>query len=171
MDDQNRVSLTEMLATGLAAWLVLNVTAYVAAWLMGIPVSPAARFLGSFLFPGAGEAVQLWTGRALFLAAALGWSLFYPRAARHLPGPGWLRGAIFGAGIWLVTGLVLPLIGAVHPGAGRLFAADPATAGLPFPGLLGIGFAGIPGIVLSVLAHQAFGITLGALTALQENQA
>lgn len=168
MHVRNRVSLGEALAVGGAAWLALNVTVYALARLLNVPVGEAGRFLGSFLFPDSASTAQLWAGRAVFLAAALGWSLLYPAVAVHLPGPGWFRGAVFGAGIWLVSTLILPLVGAFHPGVGQLFSSGSGSMGIPFPGLFGLGFAGSAGVALSVLAHQAFGITLGTLTAMEE---
>jgi len=159
-----------MLLAGAAAWLVLNAVVYLLAPLLDVSPGTVARFFGSLVVPGAAATVQLWTGRAVVLGAALGWSLLYPAAARHLPGQGWLQGIVYGTGIWLLSALTLPLLGALHPSPGALPPA-PAAAGVAFPGLLGLGFAGAAGLILSILAHQAFGATLGMLLAMQERGA
>lgn len=159
-----------MLLAGAAAWLVLNATVYILAPVLGVSLDQVARFFGSLLAPGAATTAQMWVGRAVLLAAAIGWSLLYPSAAQHLPGAGWLRGVVYGAGIWLVTALALPLIGAIHPNPGA-FPPVPGAAGVAFPGFLGVGFAGTSGLILSILAHLAFGATLGVLLGMRERRA
>lgn len=168
---RNRVSVWESIVAGAGAWLALNAFAYAAAPLFGISFGLTAGFFGSLLFPSIGTTVQLWIGRVVFFAAALGWSLVYRWAGRYLPGKGWFRGLLFGTGIWLISALALPLIGAIHPNIDSVFPPALGAVRSPFPGLLGLGFAGVSGIVLSVLAHQVYGVTLGILTDIRESRA
>lgn len=144
---------------GIVAWLTLNAFAYLAAPIFGLSFGPVAQFFGSLLLPNALISTQTWVGRAMFLAAALGWSLLYRRIGNNLPGTGWVQGLVFGIGIWIATAILLPLIGAVHPLSG-LFGTIP---GMSDPGLFGFGFAGSAGVTLSVVSHLVFGATLGVL--------
>lgn len=164
METRSRTSLGgETLVVGVVAWLALNAFVYAAAPLFGISIDLAGRFFGSLLFPRAGDALQLWAGRALFLGAAIGWSFLYRWARTVLAGPGWLRGLLFGTAIWFVSALVLPLFGAVHPLSGSAFGPVVGQGSVAFPGFLGLGFDGGAGVALSLLSHQVFGVTLGAL--------
>lgn len=161
MTVRTRVSLSASLVAGVAAWLVLNAFAYSVAPLFGVSFGSTADFFGSFVLPGAATPMRLWAGRAVFLVAALGWSLVYRGVGRYLPGGSWFRGLLFGAGIWLVSALLLPLFVVIHPAGGRI----------DYPGLMGLGWRGASGVALSVLAHIAFGMTLGAVTSIQERKA
>lgn len=163
---RERVSVWQSLTAGTAAWVALNVFAYVAAPVLGVSFGLTGRFFGSFVLPAAGAAVQLWVGRIIFFAAALGWAFVYRWVVYYLSGTGWLRGLTFGAGIWLVSGLVLPLVSAVHPGIENVLPSGMSRAS--FPGLLGIGFDGLSGIALSVTAHLVYGATLGAVIGVPE---
>lgn len=157
MDVRRRVALGDAVLPGVVAWLALNAFVYFVAPLFGLSVGLVGRFFGSLLFPSAGTVTQVWIGRALLLGAALGWSVLYRRTGMNVTGPGWLRGLVFGTGIWVASALVLPLIGALH----RVYGS---VSGVPFPGLFGVGFDGGAGVVLAVLAHAVFGMTLGAVT-------
>lgn len=161
MVTRNRTALrAETLVAGVVAWLALNAFAYLAAPLFGLSFGEVGRFFGSLLLPGVSAAGQLWTGRALFLLAALVWAFVYRWARPSLSGPAWLRGFVFGSAIWVVSGLLLPLLGAVHPLSGSFTAG---AGGGTFPGLFGLGFDGGAGVVLSLLSHQVFGVTVGLL--------
>jgi hypothetical protein len=165
MDTRNRVSVRgETLVTGIVAWLALNAFTYAFAPLFGISFGTVSRFFGSILFPGSAAAVQAWAGRALFLGAAIGWSLVYRWARVYLSGPGWLRGLVFGTGVWVTSALVLPLFGAMHPLNGGGFPTAPSPGGVPYPCFFGLGFDGGAGVALSLIGHQVFGATLGAVS-------
>lgn len=151
----------ETVTAAVVAWLALNAFSYAAAPLFGISFGLVGAFFGSLLFPGSSPVTQVWVGRALFLVAAVIWSVVYRRVQPLLGGPGWFRGLVFGAAVWVVTGLLLPLLGAVHPLGANAFGA--AAAGVAYPGWFGVGFDGGAGVALSVLAHLVFGMTLGVL--------
>lgn len=130
----------ETLVVGVVAWLALNAFVYVAAPLFGISIDFVGRFFGSLLVPRAAHVTQLWVGRALFLAAAIGWTALYRWVRTVFSGPGWLRGLLFGTAIWFVTALVLPLFGAVHALSGSAFGGFAGQGGIAFPGFFGFGF-------------------------------
>lgn len=157
LETRIRISAWEAVIAGVAAWGVLNVFAYAAAPLFGITFGTTAPFFGSFLFPGASATARIWIGRALFFGAAVGWSFVYRRLGGSLPGTDYVRGFLFGTAIWVASALLLPIFGALHPAGGTIHQ----------PGLFGLDWRGTSGLVLSVLAHQVYGITLGIVTAMQ----
>lgn len=161
MATRYRISVAQTMGAAVAAWVALNVFAYVAAPLLGVSFGATGRFFGSFLFPAAAPAMQVLIGRIIFFGAALGWGLVYRHIVHFLSGPGWLRGLTFGAGVWVISGLLLPVLAAVHPGIYTVLPADMVRSS--YPGLFGIGFAGLSGVVLSVLAHLVYGVTLGSV--------
>lgn len=169
---RSRISVGRALGAGAAAWLALNAFAYIAAPLFGVSFGVTARFFGGFLLPGAaaGATALPSVGRIVFFGAALLWSLVYRGVVHYLPGPGWVRGLAFGAAIWLVSGLLLPLFGAIHPNLTAVLPPGSAAGQASFPGLFGLGFAGASGVALSVLAHAVYGGTLGAIAGVQASR-
>lgn len=141
MDVKQQVSTWDVILAGAAAWLALNVVVHALAPMLGLSTGIVAGSVGSPFSPAAAGQAQVWIGRAVLFGVALGWSLLFYRIRSEIPGDGWWQGLAFGTGIWLVSALVLPLLG--------VFA---------------LGFAGVQGIVLSVLAHQVFGVTLSMVS-------
>lgn len=156
METRTRVSPAQAALAGGVAWLALNALVYAAAPLLGVSRGAVAPFFGALLLPTADAGAQARVGRVLLLAAAVVWGLLYARVEPGLPGRRLLRGLLFGALVWLGTALILPLLGALHP---------VATAAQP--GFLGLAWQGTRGVVLSILAHLAFGAALAALVRVQ----
>lgn len=152
---EGRVATGAALLGALAGWLALE--AYTA--LLGPPLGftpDLASLLGTLLLPAASRAATLWAGRVALLVVALLWGVVYTRVYGSLPGAGWARGALFGAGVWLVAStLLLPLLGALHP----LVRAGQQVD----PGLLGLGLGGARALLFSLGEHLLFGAILGAV--------
>lgn len=165
---QDRISSGEALVLGIAGWLALNVFLRAAAPLFGLSFAVTANFFGSFLLPRAGGKVQMAMGMALYLAAVVGWSFAYRQLRPRLPGTGWVQGLLFGTGAWFVIALLLPVLGWLHPAGVQRIFLGPGPLGLPYPGFLSLGFAGVSGLALALLAHQVLGITLALVTDVME---
>lgn len=145
------------LAGAVLGWLALVAFVYAASPFFGIRPGSIAGFLGSLVTGRTGPATE-WVGRGVLLAVALAWGALYRFVRPSLPGPEWARGLVYGLGLWLVSGAVLlPVLGVLHPVAG--------AGGVERPGLLGFGFGGLPGVLMSILAHAVFGLVLGLFTA------
>src|SRR5690625_5671810 len=104
-----RISGWTTIVAGTVGWVALNVFAYIVAPVLGVSFGRSGVFFGSLLVPGAVAGTQIWVGRIVFFAAAVGWAFLYRSLADRLSGPGWLRGVMFGVGIWVVSGLMLPV--------------------------------------------------------------
>lgn len=124
------------------------------ASLFGYNAHRLSLFVGDGL-AGSPTATVLWTGRGVLLAFALLWAALYSRVRSALPGPEWARGLLYGAGIWLVSALLLiPLAGWVNG------TVDVGRAG--WLGPISIGYAGMGGLALSLGAHLVYGLVLSA---------
>lgn len=153
MGGDRRLPASAYLTAGFLAWLGMVALWYALGPALGIRLGGIAGFTGSLLTGRPGLASE-WVGRAVLLAVALGWGLLYRPVRELLVGPEWTRGMVYGLAIWLVTGLVLlPLLDAVHPLRG--------APGVGTAGAFGLGFAGLPGAMVSLLGHGLFGLTLG----------
>ncbi len=121
---------------------------------MGMPEMPIARMLGSMFFPieramVPGMIIHFMMGGAVF-GLAYAW-LLEPR----LPGPSAVRGLIYGAILWIVAGLMMPVVGLMHP----LIKAGQ----MPSPGLFMIGMGGMMAVMGSLMGHLLYGVVLGGI--------
>lgn len=131
---------------GAAGAAAVTAFMYAAQWLAEVPLGAAVRWLGAILgLTGSAAAVA---GGVIFAAMAFVWALLYARTLHRLPGEGVARGIVYGAGVWLLSTVLLwPLLAVLHPLA--------AT-----PGLFALGLAGVKGSVASLLAHALYGAVL-----------
>lgn len=131
-----------------------------AVWVLAMAFGYNAHRLSLFVgdgLAGSPTATVLWTGRAVLLAFALLWAALYSRVRAVLPGPEWARGLLYGAGVWLVSALLLiPLAGWVNG------TVDPGRAG--WLGPVSVGYAGAGGLALSFAAHLVYGLILSAFS-------
>ena len=128
-----RINWSRAALAGLLGTAAMTAVGVWVAPLMGLPpMNPALLLAGKM-----GGSVALgWLGH-LMLGSVL--ALFYAAVAPRLPGPAWMRGALYGLALWLLTQLaVLPMMGRA------LFSGSAATA-------LG-----------SLLGHLVYGVVLGA---------
>lgn len=146
-----------VLVGGLTATLLLTSCIHLAP-LLGLPFLDLPRLIGG-AFTSA-PAAALGIGFALFL---LGGAVAAPLLLAFLwPGlPGresgltgsLLKGVVLGLALWLLSGLLLPVLGAVN----RL-------AGIESPGLFAWE-AGWGGVAALLLGHLLYGAVLGAVSA------
>ncbi len=146
---------SRILWAALAGWLVLEAVVWGLGTAMGLRVGSLAQDVALLLGLPRGTFSAVFTGRILLLAISLGWGLLYGAIADRLPGSGWVRGAIFGLGVWFVSALALFPI---------LTQMVQAAHGVAVPGLLGRALGRSSAVIpLSLLAHLGYGITLGSL--------
>jgi uncharacterized membrane protein YagU involved in acid resistance len=91
---------------GLVATLVMTAVGVWVAPMMGIPaMNPADMLAGAM----GGSIVLGWLGHLMIgIILAIGYTIVAP----SLPGPGWLRGALYGIAPWLLAQLVvMPMMG------------------------------------------------------------
>lgn len=127
----------------------------------GWPVVDLPLLVGGLFTSG--EVAAFWIGYAIFfLGGWIGAPLALQQVWRRLPGdPVRFRGAVvkgllFGAGLWVFSGLLVGLLSAVSPFTGAAFA----DAGLYASGLGGRG-------ILALLAgHLAYGLALAVVAAM-----
>lgn len=146
------------LVGGLTATLLLTSCMHLAP-LLGLPFLDMPRLIGG-VFTSA-PAAALGIGFALFLlggavVAPLLLALFWPQLPGRESGltGSLLKGVILGLALWFLSGLFLPVLGAVN----RL-------AGLEGPGLFAWG-TGWGGVASHLLGHLVYGAVLGAVTAM-----
>jgi uncharacterized membrane protein YagU involved in acid resistance len=91
---------------GLAATLVMTAVGLWVAPMMGMaPMNPADMLAGAM----GGSIVLGWIGHLMIgVILAIGYAIVAPA----LPGPGWLRGALYGIAPWLLAQIVvMPMMG------------------------------------------------------------
>jgi len=89
---------------------------------------------------GASSPAVGWVGH--FVIGTIFWGIGFAIVSPYLPGPYWLRGAIFAAGAWLLMMIVMmPMAGA---------------------GLFGLGL-GMMAPVVTLVLHLVFGVVLGGV--------
>lgn len=140
---------------GFLGTVAFTVLVYMAP-MMGLPPMDLPTLLGAMfttnmsLAFAIGLVMHFLFGSAIL---AMAYSFF---VANALPGPSWLKGVIYGVGVWLVAMAVLmPMVGIVHP----LVASGMMKA----PGFF-LGSMGPMAAVGSLIAHLAYGALLGAVT-------
>jgi uncharacterized membrane protein YagU involved in acid resistance len=91
---------------GLVATLVMTAVGLWVAPLMGIPAMNPAEMLAGAM---GGSMVLGWIGHLMIgVILAIGYAIVAPA----LPGPGWLRGALYGIAPWLLAQIVvMPMMG------------------------------------------------------------
>ena len=91
---------------GLMATLVMTAVGLWVAPLMGIPAMNPAQMLSGAM---GGSTVLGWMGHlTIGVVLAIGYAIGAPA----LPGPGWLRGALYGIAPWLLAQIVvMPMMG------------------------------------------------------------
>ncbi|MBI3967760.1 MAG: hypothetical protein HY329_19140 [Chloroflexi bacterium] len=121
---------------------------------VGFPPMDLATMLGTLFVRDTNTA--FWLGLALHFtmgSVVLAW--LYAALYRYLPGPPWVRGTVWGIGLWLLSqAVVMPLLGSVHP---------QITAGqMPAPGFFTLNL-GVLAPIGSLIGHLVYGATLGAI--------
>jgi uncharacterized membrane protein YagU involved in acid resistance len=126
-------ALPRAIGGGLAGTVVFTlIMKFLAPEMIGHPMDIAA-VLGTFT--GFGR----WAGLVMhFLLGTLGFAVAFLLVGAYLPGPGWLRGMIFMAGVWFLAGLVaMPILG------------------------VGLFFGGVKEAMAALLGHFVLGAILG----------
>lgn len=153
-----RASMILLVIGGVLGTMVLSAGMYVAPAL-GLPSIEIPLLVGGVLTSNA--AVAFWLGYVIFFL--IGVFVFAPALAivwSALPGNGIgfggaiLKGAIWGAILWVVGGLTLPLFGLLN----RLDS-------VPNPGLFGIGL-GVVGASAVLGGHLAYGVIVAVTGAM-----
>jgi len=98
--------------SGVLATFVATVAGY---WFVaiGLPRLDLATLNGALLVPGGASITFVWTvGAVQLFGGGIVMAIFYAYYVQmHLPGPGWMRGMIWGAVLGVVVGLtVVPLL-------------------------------------------------------------
>lgn len=141
--------------SGFIAWLGLLGVVYLLSSMLGLQPTGLSFFVGDAV-TGTSPAMTLWAGRGLLLGFALLWAALYPRVRSALPQPEWVRGLLYGLGVWAVSlFLLIPLAGWLN---GTL-----AAGRFQWMRLLGTGYGGYEGLGMSLAAHMVYGLLLAAV--------
>ena len=112
---------------------------FLAPEMIGHPMDIAA-VLGRFTGLGTPAGVVMH-----FVLGTLGFAIGFVIVGPYLPGPGWLRGVVFMAAVWLLAGLIaMPILG------------------------IGLFFGGVKEAMAALLGHVVFGAILGMVARLPE---
>jgi len=100
-------ALPRAISGGLAGTVVFTLLMrFLAPEIIGHPMD-IATVLGTFTGLGTPAGVVMH-----FLLGTLGFAIGFVIVGPYLPGPGWLRGVIFMAGVWFLAGLIaMPVLG------------------------------------------------------------
>ena len=110
---------------------------FLAPMMIGHPMDIAA-VLGTFTGLGTSAGTVMH-----FLLGAIGFPVGFLIVGPYLPGPMWLRGVTFMAGVWLLAGLIMmPILG------------------------VGLFFGGTREAMAALIGHVVFGAILGAIARL-----
>jgi hypothetical protein len=148
-----------LLTLGGAVGVLLLVSLLQVAPVVAPPLIDYPRLIGGVLTSDPGAA--LWLGFAIvFVTGWLVWPSALAAAWSMLPGDALdlrgalLKGAVAGAALWALAGLLLPLLGAL----GRV-------PGVESPGLFGTG-AGAGAALALLLGHLAYGVAVAVIAAM-----
>lgn len=142
------LNLGRAIPAGIVAWIVFTIVLYVLP-LLGVPKLDLAEMLGGLF--GVNSVAMGWV--ILFVAGIVFALLYAFWWVRHLPGPGWQRGLVYGIVPWFVMAVIVaPLLPVLNP------TMDVKTA----PGFFFINL-GIVAIFGSLVAFLMWGIVLGVL--------
>ena len=135
-------SLPRAIAGGFAGTVVFTLMMkFLAPTMIGHPMDIAA-VLGTFTGLGTPAGMVMH-----FLLGSLGFAIGFLIVGPYLPGPVWLRGVIFMAGVWLFVGLVvMPILG------------------------VGLFFGGAREAMASLLGHIVLGAVLGMIARLSSHR-
>jgi uncharacterized membrane protein YagU involved in acid resistance len=110
---------------------------FLAPMMIGHPMDIAA-VLGAFTGLGTSAGVVMH-----FLLGTIGFAIGFLIVGPYLPGPSWLRGVVFMAGVWFFAGLVaMPILG------------------------VGLFFGGVKEAMAALIGHVVLGAILGAFSRL-----
>jgi hypothetical protein len=147
-----QVNSVRAVLAGIAATAAMTILMIVGAK-MGMPEMPMTRMLGS-MFASPDRATLLGMIMHFIIGGVL-FSLAYAWVIEpRLPGGAAVRGLIYGFVVWIVAGLMMPVVGMMHPliKAGRMRS----------PGLFMIGMGGMLAPVGSLMGHLLYGLVLGS---------
>ena len=133
-------ALPRAISGGLAGTVVFTLMMkFLAPEMIGHPMDIAA-VLGKFTGLGMPAGVVMH-----FLLGTLGFAMGFVIVGPYLPGPGWLRGVVFMAAVWLLAGLIaMPILG------------------------IGLFFGGVKEAMAALLGHVALGAILGMVARLPD---
>jgi uncharacterized membrane protein YagU involved in acid resistance len=133
-------ALPRAISGGLAGTVVFTLMMkFLAPEMIGHPMDIAA-VLGRFTGLGTPAGVIMH-----FLLGTLGFAIGFVIVGPYLPGPGWLRGVVFMAAVWLLAGLIaMPILG------------------------VGLFFGGAKEAMAALFGHVALGAILGIVARLPD---
>ena len=133
-------ALPRAISGGLAGTVVFTLMMkFLAPEMIGHPMDIAA-VLGKFTGLGTPAGVVMH-----FLLGTLGFAIGFVLVGPYLPGPGWLRGVVFMAAVWLLAGLTaMPILG------------------------IGLFFGGAKEAMAALVGHVALGAILGMVARLPD---
>lgn len=101
-----RIHPGRAIVAGITGTIIMTIVGLVAAPMMGLPpMNPAALLAGAM-----GGSLALGWAAHFMIGSLL--AVGYALVAGKLPGPAWLRGALYGLAPWLVAQLVvMPMMG------------------------------------------------------------
>ena len=136
-------ALPRAISGGLAGTIVFTLMMqFLAPAMIGHPMDIAA-VLGTFTGLGTSAGVAMH-----FLLGTVGFAIGFLIIAPYLPGPGWLRGVIFMAGVWFLGGLIaMPILG------------------------VGLFFGGVREAIAALIGHVVLGGILGTVARLPDRAA
>ena len=133
-------ALPRAISGGLAGTVVFTLMMkFLAPEMIGHPMDIAA-VLGTFTGLGTSAGLVMH-----FLLGTLGFAIGFVIVGPYLPGPGWLRGVVFMAAVWLLAALIaMPILG------------------------VGLFFGGAKEAMAALFGHVALGAILGMVARLPD---
>jgi hypothetical protein len=155
---------------------LLGAAAAILTWLgwlaicptLGFPVLGTAAMINRVIFrfnPEAGHEPNFWVGWSILIVALIGAvAVFLLLAKTRLVRASIRTGVIYGAGLWIVAGVVvMPILGLIQPAAIRVVGQPPD----PMQATVMMYSLGPLASVAALIAWVLFGAVLGATSSAQ----
>ena len=143
------MSIVGAVVAGLAGTIVMSIALAMGPQ-MGMPKMDFVGLLGSLFSPKQNRAV----GWILHLLIGVFWAFVYAAVwAAGIGSPDVTIGALFGIVHWLIAGLLIGLVSAVHAGA--------RAGTVQAPGFYLLNLGGSMGFFGGLMGHIIFGLTVG----------
>ncbi len=147
------INWTSAIGTGFIATAVNSLLLYLLPQMMGMPPVDMGKLLGTMVAPQGG-AGALWMGWIWHFANGIVFTLIYAGVLLwQRQQSTWLTGLWFGVVLWIVAGIMMPIMLDMHPLV--------RSGMMKNPGLFMVGM-GMMGLMLSLVTHLVYGVIAGA---------